>query len=178
MSTKPIRPEYATSNDACRYLLSYSGDIMYDQKELNQCMEEFDSVIDKAGGGNSSRDAQKEISDVCQNSCMYTNDIPDFGSNKNQAAFCYPGCILAGNIISSRPEMVDEISALDEDEKINILKDIRDRAKKYTSEYRREQYRPYSPFFEDSRTKHSKRVMYAILLVLIVGLGVFFLTRK
>lgn len=204
----PITPEYSTSNDACRYILAEPGQIRpTNQSRLNKCMQSFDAIIDKAGGGDDSEQTQSEIRVVCENSCDYTNSpAPVFKAYKSRGQMCYPQCILATNVLAGRakqyPEQASEIyskfNALDNRQKLILLEEIERDAKKrlgvpskqppraynpeyptsYPSSYPSERYTPYSPFFDDSRSDRPKRMMWMMVFVLFVALIIFLITRK
>lgn len=137
---EPITPEYSTSNDACRYLLAEPGQREPNVYRLNDCMQGFDALIEKAGGGNDSEQAQNEIRMVCDDSCDYTNSPnPDYGAYKSHGLMCYPQCILAANVVAGQaskyPEEASEIysqfNALDNRQKLILLSKIEREAKRY-----------------------------------------------
>jgi len=132
-------------------------------------MQQFDAAIDKAGGGNDSLQVQEEITRSCLEACTYGYPILGYGDDPPQ--YCYPQCIVKANILSGQiernPEEASEIysqyNSLDTSEKIDLLKKLQ----------ARELYKPYTPFFEDNRTSHPKRVMWVIVVVLLVAILFF-----
>lgn len=196
-----LKPKYATSADACFLLIG--GQSAYVQKgydaKMAKCTTSFDALIDKEGGGNPSEEAQHNIREICDNSCVYQDTMPLVRDWMSYDPNCYPRCIFALNVASGKiqqnpdlpAEAVAQIKNMTPKQRKQFIRNF-DRAtgmkleaiplKYLTPEEKQdlgsmlEGYKPYTPFYNDNKAKHSKMLMWLIVLMTI-GLILFLLLK-
>lgn len=167
---------------------------------MESCILSFDEAIDKAGGGNDSDRAQGDIRYICGQSCAYQNVSPLRRDWMSYDPNCYPRCIFGLNVASGKLEQdpslvgkgVKAFQSLTPEQKREFIKSFDDATgmkldrlplQNITPEelqdlrkHLEENYKPYSPFYSDNKTKRSNVLMWLIVLF-VVGVIIYLLSK-
>jgi hypothetical protein len=162
----PITPKYKLSADICNYEYNHNPtfSMLPYVPEFNRCAESLDATI--------SSYKRMPVSDAirraCQTECLVKH--PGEGPSSRIVVLCTDTCDTWLNKLDSfyqnHPDAFKDLTS--EDER-NIIAKAKSRI--------HEAYRPYSPFYSDSLSSKSNRVMWVIILIFIIGL-IFYMSQQ